>query len=188
MKKLFKITIVALFAVIMVSCGGASEDNFVGKWTPDFTSVEFHLHDDLVESMGDEINEKEIKASLKEAQPMASMINIEFKEDGVLTVGAMGENQDLNWSVEGSDLVLSGTVPEGEFKGKEVKLAFEILDSNADEFTIKISAQSIKEQLNEQYKSEMDKAISEAGDMKNLLDEKVLSDTWASITFKKKES
>lgn len=189
MKNLFKLTFVALMALVMVSCGGANSENFVGQWTPDLSTVDIHLSEDIPSEFTKELDMNEMKAEMKKNQSEADKVIIDFKEDGTLTLGPSGDTKDFKWEVSGDELIISGKMDNdapSELQGKEFKLAFEIVDSGADEFTLKLSAGSLKTQAEEQYKAEMDKAMEQAGPFLALINEDILNNTWASITFKKK--
>lgn len=186
MKKLFKVTVVAMLAAVMVSCGGASKGNFVGQWTPDLSSVDIHLSEKIPAELTSGFNVNDMKSKMKEGQSEADKVIIDFKEDGTLTLGPEGDTKDFKWNVDGSELVVSGVFPEGEFKGKNFELAFEIVDSGSDAFTIKLSAASLKSQAEAQYKTEMEEAMKQAGPFLDMINDEILNDTWASISFKKK--
>lgn len=172
----------------MVSCGGASKGDFVGQWTPDLSSVDIHLSDKIPSEYTQGFDVNDVKNEMKEGQSEADHVVIDFKEDGTLTVGPEGDTKDFKWNVDGSNLVISGTVPEGDLKGKDFEISLEIVESGADAFTIKLTAASLMEQAEAQYKDEMDEAMAQFKAIIDLLDEEVFTDTWASISFKKKAS
>lgn len=189
MKNLFKVTFVALLASVMVSCGSASKEDFVGQWTPDLGSVDIHLSEDIPSEWTKEIDLDEMKSEMKSNQKDADKVIIDFKEDGTLTVGPEGDTKDFKWEIDGDNLVISGKMDNdapAEIQGKEFKLAFEIVESGADKFTLKLSAGSLKEQAEAQYKDEMDKAMEQAGPFLDLINDDILNDTWASLSFTKK--
>jgi len=190
MKNLFKVTFVALLAAVMVSCGSASKEDFVGQWTPDLSSIDIHLSEDIPSDLSQNLDIDEMKAEAKKGQSEADKVIIDFKEDGKLVLGPEGDTKEFNWDIDGDNLVISGKMDEGpsEIKGKEFELAFEIVESGSDAFTIKLSAMSLKEQLEAQFKDEMDEAMSQVGPMMSLINDDILNDTWASISFKKKEA
>lgn len=191
MKNLFKVTFVALLASVMISCGSASKEDFVGQWTPDLGSVDIHLSEDIPSQFTKEVDLDEIKSEMKKNQKDADKVIIDFKEDGTLTLGPDGDTKDFKWDIDGDNLVISGKLDDdapSEMQGKEFKLAFEIVDSGSDEFTIKLSAGSLKTQAEEQYKEEMDKAMEQAGPFLDLINDDILNDTWASLSFKKKQA
>lgn len=188
MKKLFKVTFVAMMAAVMVSCGSASKETFVGQWTPDLGSVDVHISDQVPSQYTDQLDMDEMKEEMKKNQSEADKVIIDFKEDGTLTLGPEGDTKDFKWDIDGNNLVISGVVPEGDFKGKDFELALEIVDSGSDSFTLKLSAGSLKDQAEAQYKDEMDEAMKQAGPLLDLINEDVLNDTWASISFKKKQA
>lgn len=188
MKNLFKVTFVAFLAAVMVSCGSASKEDFVGQWTPDLSSVDIHLSEKIPSDYTQGFNLDEVKSEIKDNQKDADKVIIDFKEDGTLTVGPEGETKDFKWTIDGDNLVISGTVPEGDLKGKDFELALEIVDSGSDMFTVKLTAASLLEQAEAQYKNEMDEAMAQFKSVIALLDEEVFTDTWASISFKKKSA
>jgi hypothetical protein len=190
MKNLFKVTFVALLAAVMISCGSANKEDFVGQWTPDLSSVDIHLSEDIPSQFTSEFDIDEVKEEMKDNQKDADKVIIDFKEDGTLTLGPEGDTKDFKWDIDGDELVISGKIDEGpsEINGKDFKLAFEIVESSADMFTIKLSAGSLKEQAEAQYKDEMDEAMKQAGPFLDLINDDILNDTWASISFKKKQA
>lgn len=192
MKNLFKATVVAFLASAMISCGGADKANFVGNWTPDLGSVDVHVSDKIPSEMQDKMDMDKMKSEMKKNQKMADMVNMEFKEDGTFTVGPDGETQDFKWAIEGDNLVISGNIPEQaekEFAGREFAFAFEVVDSNADQFTIKLTGSSVREQFETQFEKEYEEMMDQAGPMLGMLDlDGILSDTWATMTFKKKST
>jgi hypothetical protein len=192
MKNLFKATIVAFLASAMISCGGADRANFVGNWTPDLSSVDIHISDKIPGEMKDEMDIDKMKSEMKKNQKMADMVNMEFKEDGTFTVGPEGKTQDFKWDIDGDNLVISGKIPQeadGDFAGKDFSFAFEVVESSTDEFTIKLTGSSIREQAEAQFKEQYDEMMEQAGPMIGLLDlDGILADTWASLKFKKKSA
>ncbi|CAG5085071.1 hypothetical protein [Parvicella tangerina] len=188
MKNLFKVTFVALMAAVMVSCGGASKEDFVGQWTPDLSSIDIHLSEDIPADLKKNVDVDDIKSEAKEGQKEADKMIIDFKEDGSVTLGPEGDTKDFKWNVDGDELIISGKMDEGPVKGKDFELAFEIVESGADAFTLKLTAMSLKEQIEAQFKEEMDEAMAQAGPILDMLNDDILTDTWASISFKKKEA
>lgn len=188
MKNLFKVTFVALLASVMVSCGGADKADFVGQWTPDLSSIDIHLSDQIPSDLAKNVDIDDIKSEAKEGQNVADEMVIDFKEDGTLTVGPKGDTKDFKWDIDGDELVITGELDEGPVAGKKFELAFEIVDSGSDAFTLKLTAMSLKEQIEAQFKSEMDAAMAQAGPILDMLNDDILTDTWASISFKKKEA
>lgn len=190
MKNLFKVTFVAFLASAMVSCGSANKEDFVGQWTPDLSSIDIHLSESIPSDISKNVDIDEIKAEAKEGQKDADKVIIDFKEDGTLTLGPDGDTKDFKWDIDGDNLVISGKIDEGpsEIQGKEFELALEITESSSDAFTIKLSAMSLKEQIEAQFKDEMDKAMEQVGPMMAMINDDILNETWATISFKKKEA
>ncbi len=188
MKNLFKVTFVAFLAAVMVSCGSASKEDFVGQWTPDLSSIDIHLSEDIPSDLSKNVDLDEIKSEAKEGQSEADKVIIDFKEDGTLTLGPKGDTKDFKWDIDGDELVISGKMDEGPVKGKDFKIALEIVDSGSDAFTLKLTAMSLKEQVEAQFKDEMEDAMAQAGPILDMLSDDILNDTWASISFKKKEA
>ncbi len=181
MKKLFKATLVAFLGAAMISCGGADKKNFVGEWTPDLGSVEIKISDAIPSQYTSELGN--VKEEMKKSQVMADEIVMEFKEDGTFTVGPKGETKDFKWDVDGNNLVISG-----EIEGQKFNAAFEIAESSADEFTLKLTGTSIMEQAKAQYSKEVDEAMNSVPELKALDLDKILSESWASMKFKKKQA
>ena len=192
MKNLFKATFVAFLASAMISCGSVDRGNFVGNWTPDLGSVDIHVSDKIPSEFQKEMDMDRMKSEMKKNQPMADMVNMEFKEDGTFTVGPEGQTMDFKWDVDGSNLVISGTVPKeakGDLAGKPFSFSFEVMESTTDEFTVKLTGTSVKEQFEAQFKSQYDEMMNEAGPFLGMMDlDGILADTWASLKFKKKAS
>lgn len=181
MKKLFKSTFVAFLGAAMISCGGADKKNFVGEWTPDLGSVEIKISDAIPSEYTSELGN--VKEEMKGNQAMADQVIMNFKEDGTLTVGPKGDTQDFNWDVNGNNLLISG-----EVEGQKFSASFEIAESTADEFTLKLTGTSIMEQAKAQYSKEVDQAMKSIPGIEALNMDKILSESWASMKFKKKQA
>jgi hypothetical protein len=181
MKNLFKATFVAFLAASMISCGGVDKSNFVGEWTPDLGSVEIELSSAIPSEYTGELSE--VKSEMKKNQDQADKIKMEFKEDGTLTVGPEHDTKDFSWDVDGSNLVISG-----DLEGKKFSASFEVVESSADEFTLKLTGTSVMEQAKAQYGKEVDQAMEEIPGLGMLNIEKILEESWASMKFKKKSN
>ncbi len=186
--------VVVFFSTSVVSCSeekeadkkesleeGKDKKNFVGEWTPDLGSVEIKISDAIPSEYTSELGN--VKEEMKKNQAMADQIVMEFKEDGKLVVGPKGDTKEFNWDVDGNNLVISGDVD-----GQKFKAAFEITESTADEFTLKLTGSSVMEQAKEQYSKEVEQAMKSVPGIEALNVDKILSETWASMKFKKKQA
>jgi len=189
MKNLFKATLTLAIAVVMMSCGSVDSSNFIGEWTPDLSSTHLELSDIIPEEATGSVDGMmdEMKNEQEEVDERAIL---EFKDNGKVIVGDIDESKEYEWKVDGDQLHIFGLIEDGppEFDGKEFDVAFEILDSSADKFTLKLSVQSLYDQIKAQFPKDLEEAEDNLGMYKMFMTEKVMSETWASISFKKKEA
>lgn len=105
MKKLTGSLAVFSLLFLIASCGGVSEDELIGKWTMDPTSVDIELGDGI--SM-----EKRATISFYQAALMSrneedfSMGSIEFKKGGKVVVSDGQMEQKGSWTLNGGDLTI----------------------------------------------------------------------------------
>ncbi|MFT5599784.1 MAG: hypothetical protein ACI9N1_000010 [Flavobacteriales bacterium] len=161
MKNVFKATLFSALVILMSACGGSADSgNFVGEWVPDLSKVELNLSEEIPAEMRAEIEKGMVnKDELAKAQSrMEDEFKMEFKEDGKLLLEMNKESQELDWKIDGSNLVISGNV-----EGMGASIALEVLESTTEMFTLKLDGVSILEQIESQLPPmvTLDQALSQ---------------------------
>ena len=130
----------------------ADSGNFVGEWEPNLSKVELNISDEIPAEIRAEIEKGMAnKDELAKAQSrMEDEFKMEFKEDGKLLLEMNKESQEMDWKIDGSNLVISGNV-----QGMGASIALEVLESTAETFTLKLTGTSILEQVEAQLNGMM---------------------------------
>ncbi|MFT7156983.1 MAG: hypothetical protein ACI8Q1_001998 [Parvicella sp.] len=191
MKNVFKVTLFFAMVILMSACGGSADSgNFVGEWVPDLSKAELNLSEEIPAEMRGEIEKGMVnKDELAKAQSrMEDEFKMEFKEDGKLLLEMNKESQELDWEINGSNLVISGNV-----EGMGANIELEIVESTSESFTVKMTGTSILKQAEAQIGSLMsiDDALDQAkmmsGGMLNGIDLKTaIEESSLQLTFNKK--
>jgi len=157
MKNVFKTLAVALTAVVLVSCGGASSADLVGTWKADPSSLDLTLGDGIPAEFKSMIEEGK-KEAISEASEESDKVSFEFKEDGKLVVSAEGEDETFtfNWALDGDKLTL-----DGEIEGQKGKIVLNVESVSADKLTLALTAEELLAQVKEQMPEAMNEVPSE---------------------------
>jgi hypothetical protein len=178
MKIFNKVTILIVLASLFIfaSCGSREKD-ILGKWSPDLGSIDLKLGDGIPADIKSEVEQE--MSGVKAMQFMMDQIIIEFKEEGVLTLGPTGDTRDFNWKLDGNNLVLSG-----ELEGLKADFSLEIKELSKEKMTLFISAEAMMEQAKKAMGSEFDEAMAEIPAEVNVND--MVKGTSMAITLTKK--
>lgn len=171
----------AAMAVLFVvaSCGGVSEGELVGKWSPDPSSLKLELGKDVPAEMKAMATMVEAQAGSDEAAEIGDA-TLEFKEGGKLVLSAEGESQNGTWSLDGENLTLGM-----EQDGLKVELTVQV-EMDGDKMTATLQATEILKAIKKVAKQQpgaedMIKSMTGNTDL-----EKAAKGTSMSISFKKK--
>ncbi len=154
MKKFFTSLSIAAIGIFAVSCANP-QDNFVGTWNPDVTSLDVKLGDGIPEKFKSqaETSLEEMKKDSEEMQKKADKFLIEFKEDGTGSASEDGEAKDFKWTLEGDNLLLTAS-DEKIHEGEDVSFKLAVKENTADKIVIELTAESLWAQLKEQAKDD----------------------------------
>lgn len=161
------------FLFVVASCGGASEKDLIGKWSVDASSLDIQLGDGVPADMKEMVKSGQ-KEMLEEGSEDMEAATIEFKEGGVLTVGAEGESENGTWKLDGNTLTLG--MEQG---GQKVEVDLEV-EMSGDKMTATLTAEEVLNVIKEQGMADQVKAM--AGTEL----EKMVDGTSISISFNKK--
>ena len=154
MKKFFVSLTVPAIAILMASCS-KPQDNFIGKWNPDVSSLEVTLGEGIPEKFKSqaETSLAEMKKDSEEMQKKADEFSIEFKEDGTGSASEDGEAKDFKWALEGDNLLLT-TSDEKIHEGEDISFKLAVKENTADKIVVELTAESLWAQLKEQAKED----------------------------------
>lgn len=157
MKNVFKTLAVALTALVLVSCGGASSADLVGTWKADPSSLDLVLGDGIPSEFKTMIEEGK-KEAMSEATHEAEGMLIEFTEDGKIVLSKDGEKAPftLDYSVSGDKLSI-----KGDIEGEKIDYYVTLSETSADKFTVSITAEEILAQVKEQMPEAMNEIPGE---------------------------
>ena len=179
MKKVIGGLAALAFLFVVASCGGVSEDDLVGKWSPDPSSVKIELGDGIPSEMKSRV--KRLQADMKqEGSEDIKGATIEFKEGGELVVSAEGQKQVGTWSLDGEDLTIGM-----DADGMKMEVTVQV-EMDGDSMTATLQASEIIKAFKKAAKQtpgadEMIKRMADGGDP-----DKMAEGTSISVTFNKK--
>lgn len=168
---------IAALAILFVvaSCGGVSEDELIGKWSADPSSVDIKLGDGVPSEYKSMV--KSYQADMKsEGAEEIKAATIEFKEGGTLVVSAEGQEQKGTWSLDGDDLTLG--MEEG---GQKLEMTVQV-EMDGDNMTATLEASEVLKSLKKTPGADqMIKGLANGNDI-----DKMAEGTSISVTFNKK--
>ena len=156
MKNVFKTLLVALTALVLVSCGGTemTSIDLAGSWKADPSSLDLTLGDGLAAFKG--MIEEGKEEMLSEISGESDKVTFDFKEDGKLVVSAEGKDETFNWSLAGDKLTL-----EGELEGQKGKIELTVESVSAEKLTLALTAEDLIAQIKEQMPEAMNQVPGE---------------------------
>jgi hypothetical protein len=104
-------------------------------------------------------------------------VTFDFQEGGKLVISADGEEQEMNWEVDGDHLIVSG-----EVEGQSGKIKLMIEDVSSDKMSVSLTAEELIAQVKEQMPELMEMAKGQTGGQDV---EKMMKGSKLTIGFKK---
>jgi hypothetical protein len=175
MKKVIGGLAALAFLFVVASCGSAEKD-MIGKWKMDASAIDVKLGDGFPAEMKSEVNEG-IKEMKSEGASELDAVTFDFQEGGKLVISADGEEQEMNWEVDGDHLIVSG-----EVEGQSGKIKLMIEDVSSDKMSVSLTAEELIAQVKEQMPELMEMAKGQTGGQDV---EKMMKGSKLTIGFKK---
>ncbi|XOV68186.1 MAG: lipocalin-like domain-containing protein [Fluviicola sp.] len=178
MKKVISGLAALAILFVVASCGGVSEDELVGKWTVDPSTVSIELGDGIPAET--KAQAKKYKADMKsEGAEEMKDVYFEFKEGGKFVISGEGESQEGTWSLDGEDLTIGM-----DAEGLKVELTLQV-EMDGDNMTATLQGTEIVKAIKKLIKQEP-RAEEMIGRMVGDDMDKAAKGTSISVTFNKK--
>lgn len=171
MKKVIGGLAALAFLFVVASCGSVSEDDVVGKWSIDASSIDITLGDGVPADIKKMVEQGK-KEMMEEGKSDMESAVIEFKKGGKFSV--QGESEEGTWKLDGDQLILGM-----EQRGKKVSVKFDV-EMDGDDMKLTLTAEEVMNVLKEQGLDKM-LAAQAGGDL-----DKMVEGTSLSFNLKKK--